>query len=172
MRRRWTRLLNTWERTGESGWTFRIKRWTGAGGRVTLRALAPGQRFQGQLVGAFNGVRDAQKEANRLDDLPAGEIADEVRRLAVLALDAPRRAWLAANGLPEEPRVQPIAPPCSTMTYPGNQCRRKATHWLRAPDGKLNPGGYICEEHGAAVVEEYREKLGEEWELVELTVLP
>jgi hypothetical protein len=40
-----------------------------------------------------------------------------------------------------------------------------ATFWLIDPDGKRNPGGWVCRRHGQAIVKEYREKLGEGWTL-------
>lgn len=67
----------------------------------------------------------------------------------------------------EQP-VHPIPIPCSTYTG-RTRCGANATHWLVAPDGKLNPGGYVCWEHSRGVVEEFREKVGEEWGLVEIS---
>lgn len=46
-----------------------------------------------------------------------------------------------------------------------DQCKAHATHWLFDPDGKQNPGGWACREHGDAVVEEYGAKLAEAWTL-------
>lgn len=45
------------------------------------------------------------------------------------------------------------------------RCLLQATHRLFAPDGKPNPGGRYCKNHGEAIVDEYKEKLHEEWKL-------
>jgi hypothetical protein len=64
-------------------------------------------------------------------------------------------------------RVSPIfpyLPQCST--YLGrNRCTATATHWLIQDDGKPNPGGYVCLQHGEAIVSEFKNKLAEEWTL-------
>lgn len=54
---------------------------------------------------------------------------------------------------------------CSTYTSrsTNSRCKDKATMWLLHPDGTRNPGGYVCEHHGNAVLTEYREKLNEIW---------
>lgn len=48
------------------------------------------------------------------------------------------------------------------------RCTEEAVAWLTNPDGELNPGGYVCWEHGAAALGEYAEKLGEQWGAVTL----
>lgn len=63
----------------------------------------------------------------------------------------------------------PILPRCSC--YPsGKQCQNLSDFWLFAPEGRRNPGGCVCREHGRAIVEEYSQKLGETWTLVPLKV--
>ena len=47
----------------------------------------------------------------------------------------------------------------------GGRCPNSAAHWLIQPDGKRNPGGYVCDAHGQAITSEYSEKLGEVWTL-------
>ena len=43
------------------------------------------------------------------------------------------------------------------------RCKRNASVYLFAPDGTPNPGGWVCQEHGDAIVVEYHDKLGEIW---------
>ena len=43
------------------------------------------------------------------------------------------------------------------------RCLREATIWLHSPDGKRNPGGFVCQEHADEIIGEYQEKLGETW---------
>jgi hypothetical protein len=45
------------------------------------------------------------------------------------------------------------------------RCTAPAAYWLIQPDGKRNPGGWICANHGQAIVAEYAAKLGEHWTL-------
>jgi hypothetical protein len=59
----------------------------------------------------------------------------------------------------------PILPPCSTWSG-RTRCPKRSYGWLFDPDGKPNPGGYVCREHGEAVVAELQEKIGERWTLV------
>jgi hypothetical protein len=61
--------------------------------------------------------------------------------------------------------ILPILPQCCVFRW-RTRCQEKGTVWLIAPDGKKNPGGYMCKAHGEGIVSEYREKLGEEWRLV------
>lgn len=60
-----------------------------------------------------------------------------------------------------------MLPQCSTypVPSPGNRCRATATALLFQPNGEPNPGGWICDAHGTAVVDEYAKKLGETWTL-------
>ena len=44
-------------------------------------------------------------------------------------------------------------------------CRNQAAWWLYAPDGKPNPGGSICTEHGRQLIREMW-KVEEEWNMV------
>lgn len=46
-----------------------------------------------------------------------------------------------------------------------HRCTERAAFWIIQPDGKRNPGGWICAAHGKAVVKEYAEKLGQRWTL-------
>lgn len=48
---------------------------------------------------------------------------------------------------------------------PALRCRDHADYWLIQPDGRRNPGGWTCAEHGRATVTEYADKLGELWTL-------
>ena len=41
----------------------------------------------------------------------------------------------------------------------------RASHWLIDPEGRRNPGGWVCRRCGGRVVEEYRVKLDESWRL-------
>lgn len=43
------------------------------------------------------------------------------------------------------------------------RCTAHAAYWLIQPDGKRNPGGWICVDHGKATVKEYAEKLRQNW---------
>ena len=61
--------------------------------------------------------------------------------------------------------VCPIPPKCSTYFDGATRCGATATVWLVAPDGKPNPGGYLCQRCGARIVAEYAAKLGEFWTL-------
>ena len=54
---------------------------------------------------------------------------------------------------------------CSKYWATGRRCQRDAEVWLIQPDGKRNPGGYLCRNHGEAVVSEYAVILGEQWSL-------
>lgn len=68
--------------------------------------------------------------------------------------------------MPHHCLIQPIALCCGI--YPGNgwprpRCTGTATHWMMTPEGEPCPGGYVCEEHGRAIVAEYRDKLGQAW---------
>lgn len=38
-----------------------------------------------------------------------------------------------------------------------------AEGWIVQPDGKRNPGGTMCRKHAQEVIDEYQEKLGENW---------
>ncbi len=58
----------------------------------------------------------------------------------------------------------PISPPCSCQ-----DCRAISTHWLIAPDGERNPGGWVCKAHGESIVQEFSEKIDEQWTLMEIT---
>lgn len=66
-------------------------------------------------------------------------------------------------------KAHPATPENATMDrcdhWTPTRCNERGTHWLYAPDGKLCPGGPLCERHGREIVEEYREKLGEPWTL-------
>lgn len=62
--------------------------------------------------------------------------------------------------------ICPILPRCSTGLNTG--CEELATHWLVQPDGELNPGGFVCEAHGNAIIEEFAEKIDETWTLVKI----
>jgi len=44
----------------------------------------------------------------------------------------------------------------------GERCPKEADFSLCAPDGTRNLG-YMCKEHAARVINEYRDKLGQEW---------
>lgn len=44
-----------------------------------------------------------------------------------------------------------------------HDCDREADGFLLAPDGKVNPGGFMRRECIAPTIREYREKLGERW---------
>ena len=48
------------------------------------------------------------------------------------------------------------------------QCPRGAVARLIQDDGQANPGSYVCQEHGEAIVAEYKKKLGETWSLKKL----
>ena len=56
----------------------------------------------------------------------------------------------------------PFPPRCHHWPE-GGRCKADAECWLIAPDGKLNPGGYLCQHHADAIISEYQEKLGEGW---------
>ena len=43
------------------------------------------------------------------------------------------------------------------------RCDDPATRRLYQPDGRLNPGGYLCATHAEAVTSEYAAKLHETW---------
>ena len=73
----------------------------------------------------------------------------------------------------------PVRPQCSTHrdegpAFPGAtvhrwwRCPEKSVAHLTAPDGKLNPGGYVCWQHGAAILGEFAVKLGEQWGAVRI----
>lgn len=48
--------------------------------------------------------------------------------------------------------------------YCGNtRCSSAASLWLIQDDGRPNPGGWLCQLHATATIEEYRTKLGEVW---------
>jgi hypothetical protein len=49
--------------------------------------------------------------------------------------------------------------------HDGTRCREPATHYLFTPAGEKCPGGWTCEPHGRATVDEYREKLDQCWTL-------
>lgn len=51
---------------------------------------------------------------------------------------------------------------CSHYTE-RTQCEKEATHWLRC-DGKKIPGGWLCQDHTQAVLDEYVTKLAEKHE--------
>ena len=55
-------------------------------------------------------------------------------------------------------------PQCSEYTD-RTRCPNRAPFWLRNDAGNLNPGGYVCREHGEAITSEYTAKLGETWTL-------
>lgn len=80
-------------------------------------------------------------------------------------MGAGSEALTAGPALP--PPETPFRPQCSTYTGQ-TRCARKADGWLIAPDGKPNPGGYVCRAHGEAVIAEYAEKLREWWSLAPL----
>lgn len=63
------------------------------------------------------------------------------------------------------PAFYPDLPQCSHYPERGTRCGRPAPFWLIDPDGCMNPGGALCEDHGLAITLEYREKLGEVWTL-------
>ena len=44
-----------------------------------------------------------------------------------------------------------------------HDCPDEAEGFLRAPDGKVNPGGFMRRECIQPTIDEYREKLGERW---------
>ena len=50
----------------------------------------------------------------------------------------------------------------------GRPCPKPATVTLVAPDGGRVPGCAMCDAHAKEVIDEYREKLGEEWRAVPL----
>jgi hypothetical protein len=50
----------------------------------------------------------------------------------------------------------------------GKRCDADANFWLIAPSKKKNPGGLVCKIHGEDIIKEYKEKLGEVWELAEI----
>lgn len=70
------------------------------------------------------------------------------------------------------PKFHTVAPGCGCSIFtdkrPGHlkQCRERAAFWIYAPDGEPVPGGHVCASHGAAIHNEYQEKLGEDWPLV------
>jgi len=45
------------------------------------------------------------------------------------------------------------------------RCDNVATHQLITPEG--NPNAFVCKACGQIIIDEYREKLGEIWTLVE-----
>ncbi len=53
--------------------------------------------------------------------------------------------------------------------YDGNvRCEKEAKFLLCAPDGERVPGGWCCQEHAAGPINEYRDKLGQEWCAVQI----
>ena len=52
----------------------------------------------------------------------------------------------------------------------GHRCDRLGTVRLVAPDGWT--GQPMCREHAQDCIDEYREKLGEEWGIVEIEEAP
>ena len=71
-----------------------------------------------------------------------------------------------------DPRLTwPVRPQCNHWNGHSARCSRPATHWIVAPDGELNPGGWICEPCGTAIIDEYREKIGQEWALAPLRIV-
>ena len=45
----------------------------------------------------------------------------------------------------------------------GQQCQGEAVYWLYYGAGKPCPGGLVCADHAKAIIQEYRQKLGQEW---------
>ena len=52
---------------------------------------------------------------------------------------------------------------CSTWACSNNRCRETAVWWVCSPEGQRI--SYHCGAHAVAIVQEYREKLGEYWTL-------
>jgi hypothetical protein len=52
---------------------------------------------------------------------------------------------------------------CQNWTESGGRCRNEAEVMLYAPDGRKVPGGWECSDCASRVINEYRDKLGEEW---------
>ena len=52
---------------------------------------------------------------------------------------------------------------CGNWPAVGSRCEKEATKWMFDDDGQQNPGGFVCADHAAAIILEYREKIGQEW---------
>jgi hypothetical protein len=67
----------------------------------------------------------------------------------------------------------PVRPRCShyATDHYASRCAEPAVAALTNPRGKLNPGGWVCWAHGALILGEYAEKLGEQWGAVEILTL-
>lgn len=50
-----------------------------------------------------------------------------------------------------------------THWSPRGRCEDPALYWLIEPEGRRNPGGYVCRVHAQATIDEYEIKLGETW---------
>ena len=52
---------------------------------------------------------------------------------------------------------------CQHWPTRDTRCQADAKYLLFGPDGKPVPGGQYCEAHTTAPIQEYRDKLGQEW---------
>jgi len=52
---------------------------------------------------------------------------------------------------------------CFTWSKGQERCRNEATMWLCYAPGMRCPGGFVCKDHGREIIQEYRQKLGQEW---------